>query len=181
MVHNVCFYKNGNKESMEVVKQLNSLPFKVVKICIDKINPVKIPRFVTAVPLIRMENGEIFAGDKLRSWCSTFCRSSASSNVCKENRNKPNMEITGDPSISPICGNELSGFSDGYSLLTDSLNEKKVEQINPLDHSYSFLGRKDDPITTTSSSNNNDPNKLGNAYEKMMMERNRELKPPPKM
>jgi hypothetical protein len=198
MNYNVLFYKLNHQESTEVFNQVSGLPFKVVKICIDKVGRNKIPQFVNTVPLLKTQSGEIFTGNKLKNWCSTFCRGSGSSsnqnsignntgnntgnnNGQNNSGNKNNMEVTGDMNISPIYSQELGGFSDNYSFLTDNVDSNKVEQIQPIDHSFSFLGKNDDTSFVETQSSSSDKNSRGNeledAFNKFKMEREKDCRP----
>lgn len=194
MNYNVLFYKLNHQESTLIYNQVSGLPFKVVKICIDKIDIKKIPKFVNTVPLLKTQNGEIFTGTKLKNWCSTFCRSSASSNNQNNignnttnntnnntNNNSNNADITGDMSISPIYSQEFGGFSDNYSFLTDNLDNNKVEQIQPIDHSFSFLGKNEDTSFVENQGSTNNKNSRGseleNALAKFKMEREKDCRP----
>ena len=195
MNYNVLFYKLNHQESTEIFNQVSGLPFKVVKICIDKVDRNKIPRFVNTIPLLKTQSGEIFTGNKLRNWCSTFCRGSGSSsrqnnignntgNNNQNNNSKNNVDVTGDMNISPIYSKEFGGFSDNYSFLTDNVDSNKMEQIQPIDHSFSFLGKNDDTSFVETQSSSGDKNSRGSeledAFNKFKMEREKDCRPQPR-
>ena len=183
--YNILFFKLNHPESQNIANNVSSLPFKVVKICIDKVNPSKIPSFVKTVPLLKLQNGEILAGQKLTNWCTTFCKQGSSQNTksstSNNNNNQNNLNITGDDNISPIYSKEFGGFSDNYSFLTDEVDKNKVEQIKPIDHSFSFLNSTETFInpneTNLSENDNNKSNRLDDALNRFKMEREQDLKP----
>ena len=194
--HNMLFYSLRDPSSNEILSKISSLPFKVLKIPVEKYSN-KIPAFVRQVPTLKLQDGNIIVGPKVLEWCNIFVRGSAQQqnqyqNQQQQKQTNPQGNVVNDHGdVSAVFSKELTGFSDSYSFLTDVTDEKKVEKIKPIGHAYSFLdnnvsnqlGMSLDNLTpqNTSSSGTdkyktNKSNGLDDALERMQQERMKDMK-----
>lgn len=165
----IIFYSNHCIHSQNVMKKLFKTPYypKFMKICVDnKRNPI--PPNVTCVPTIFLPGNPIpISGSKVFQWIEGL----------NSTGNKVNGNA-GAQNISAFHSTEMSGFSDGYSFISDN-------STNPLNHSFSFLGQAPPSISTPNESTggsgdarNVQKSQLEQEYEKLMMSRDRDLPKP---
>jgi len=192
--HNILFYSLRDPSSNEILSKINSLPFKVLKIPVEKYSN-KIPSFVRQVPTLKLQDGNLMVGQQVLEWCNVFARGNVQQsnpqNTQQSNNNQQKQAVNDHGDVSAVFSKELTGFSDSYSFLTDDTDEKKVEKIKPIGHAYSFLdnnasnqlGMNLDNLTpqNTSSSGTdkyktNKSSGLDNALERMQQERMKDMK-----
>lgn len=167
--YNIFFYNSKNSKQAQLCSSISSLPLKIHVFDISKLPPSKIPKFVTVVPYLKMNNGEVYIKEKLLMFTDTLCKRSGGNNNNSDDMDKHrnsmlvrrkehfdekakkfNHDTTGDADVAPIMSGELGGFSDNYSLIdlqnnnfVKKRNEKGeeyiVENSNPLSHGFEFL------------------------------------------
>ena len=200
--HNMLFYSLRDPSSNEILSKVSMVPVKILKIPVEKYSN-KIPSFVRQVPTLKLKDGNIFVGNQVLEWFNMFSRGNVQQrpqqniNQSPQERLQQNMpqnsqqssDINNHGDVSAIYSKELTDFSDSYSFLTDNIDEKKVEQIKPIGHAYSFLDSESpaninlnnmSPQNTSQSGMNNNyktnrSSGLDSALERMQQERMKDL------
>ena len=137
MSKSVLFYSNKCKHSskaLEIIKQNN---ININMVSIDNKN-IKLPSFLKVVPTIIEQGSDTpLEGDFVFKWLERFNKSDTSQekNHLQIEKNEPNSD-----SIQPFFSNEMSGYSDGYSYLSNE---------NPMNHSYEFINGINGPQDRT--------------------------------
>ena len=89
----MLFYSLRDPSSNEILSKISSLPFKVLKIPVEKYsNKILVVR---QVPTLKLQDGNIIVGPKVLEWCNIFVRGSVYNNKIniKINNNNKNKQI----------------------------------------------------------------------------------------
>ena len=125
-------------KALEIIKKNN---ININLECID--NNKNLPKFLKVVPTIIDKNcDKPLEGDFVFKFLNKFVNKS-DNNINSNTNINSNNSIENKDSIQPFFSNEMSGYSDGYSYISNE---------NPMNHSFQFLG----------NNMNNSPNNMNN-------------------
>ena len=149
-------------KALEIIKKNN---ININLECID--NNKNLPKFLRVVPTIIDKNcDKPLEGDFVFKFLNKFVNKSNTNSNSNTNINS-NDSIENKDSIQPFFSNEMSGYSDGYSYISNE---------NPMNHSFQFLGNNspnntnninniDRPISSNNEMNDDFNKKLQNYKE----------------
>ena len=141
MSESIIFYSMRCKHSMKALEIIKNNNININLECID--NNKNLPKFLKVVPTIIEKNcDKPLEGDFVFNWLNRFVKSSSSSS----SSNMTQKPIESNESIQPFFSNEMTGYSDGYSYISNE---------NPMDHSFQFLNNNQNNNQNNNNQNNN--------------------------
>ena len=151
-------------KALDIIKKNN---ININLECID--NNKNLPKFLKVVPTIIEKNCEKpLEGNFVFNYLERFNKSNSNSSKSLLNNtptNSNNNSTENKESIQPFFSNEMSGYSDGYSYISNE---------NPMNHSFQFLGNNtnspnlnniDRPISSNNETDDDFNKKLQNYKE----------------
>ena len=154
MSESIIFYSMKCKHSMKALEIIKNNNININLECID--NNKNLPKFLKVVPTIIEKNcDKPLEGDFVFNWLNRFVKSS--------NSNMTQKPIESTDSIQPFFSNEMTGYSDGYSYISNE---------NPMDHSFQFLNNNNNQNNNNQNNNIDRPissnNETNDDFNKML-------------
>ena len=163
MSDSIIFYSMKCKFSTKALEIIKKNNININLECID--NNKNLPKFLRVVPTIIDKNcDKPLEGDFVFKFLNKFVNKSNTNSNSNTNINS-NDSIENKDSIQPFFSNEMSGYSDGYSYISNE---------NPMNHSFQFLGNNtnspnlnniDRPISSNNETDDDFNKKLQNYKE----------------
>lgn len=145
MSESIIFYSMKCKYSIKALEIIKKNNININLECID--NNKNLPKFLKVVPTIIEKNcDKPLEGNFVFNWLNRFVDKSNTNSTINPSTNSivnSNNSTENKESIQPFFSNEMSGYSDGYSYISNE---------NPMNHSFQFLGNN---INNNPSNTNN--------------------------
>lgn len=143
MPESIIFYSMKCKYSMKALDIIKKNNININLECID--NNKNLPTFLKVVPTIINKNcDKPLEGNFVFTWLNNFVDKSSTNLNSNNNSNTNTNSMESKDSIQPFFSNEMSGYSDGYSYISNE---------NPMNHSFQFLNNNNVGVEQNNTNN----------------------------